>query len=344
MARIVRGGLDAALVFLRGRYPMDRLTSLNAFMNAAETGSFAAAGRALGVSASAIGKSIARLEDRVGVRLLHRSTRRIALTDDGERFLQRCQRIFQEVEAAEQELAKAVTKISGRLRVGMPLMAMRLVETIGRFTKTHRNIQLELDFCDRPFEMIEDGLDVALRFGELPDSTLMTKSLGRFPLVIVASEDYLRCHGWPQSPADLGTHICLLQRSLATGKPERWPLLDMTGAAVGESPVAISASAVEALIDLALNGLGIACVPLFLAQDHIAARRLHPVLTDCLIHPLPLRLIWPSNRHLSPKVKAFVEYMSKCPQISELSALEKPHEPLATEPMVAASRIMSMVA
>ena len=323
---------------------MDRLTSLTAFKHAAESGSFSGAGRVLGISGSAVGKSIARLEARLGVRLLHRSTRSIALTEYGERFYEKCVRICGELKAAEQELENMGGRLSGRLRIGLPVSGLRFASAIGRFAKLHQDLQVEFDVCDRPFEMIENGIDVAFRFGEIPDSTLISRTLIRFRRTIVAAPSYLTQNGIPQIADDLHNHVCLHQRSLTTGKPERWPARDETGTVVTELPVMVTASTAEALIAMAVDGIGIACVPTFMVGDHLVARRLSPVLPQVSIEALTLRLLWLSNRYVSPKIKAFIDYMSSyvktCPfldgnQLREFPAVQ-PHQhlrfiPLATD-------------
>jgi DNA-binding transcriptional LysR family regulator len=303
---------------------MDRLTALSAFVQAAETRSFSAAGRQLGISSSAIGKSIARLEDRVGVRLFHRTTRCVTLTADGSRFLERCQRIFGEMEAAELELAQALSAPSGRLKIGMPLIGLRLAEVINGFARAHPGIQLDLDYCDRTIDVIDEGFDIVMRLGDVVNSCLMTKSLGQYSYVIVAAPAYIAQHGKPLLPADLASHVCLHQRSALTGKPERWPM-----AGPIELPVTMVTSAAESLVDMALGGFGVACVPHFLVRQHIEARRLQPLLADHMDAPVPFRLLWPSNRHLSPKIKAFVDYISLYASRHELFALRP--EPLMRE-------------
>lgn len=179
---------------------MDGLGSLNAFVQAADARSFTAAGRRLGVSSSAVGKAVARLEQRLGVRLLHRSTRTITLTPEGELFLERCRRIFGEVEAAEQEIAQTQGAPRGKLRVSLPLVGMLMMPTLCAFMRHYPEVELDLDFTDRLVDVIDEGFDAVVRAGEVSDSRLMTRTLGTFRFRLVAAPDYLARRGTPQSP------------------------------------------------------------------------------------------------------------------------------------------------
>ena len=166
---------------------MDNLAGFTAFVQAAEMRSFVAAGRVLGVSASAVGKSIARLEERLGVRLFHRSTRSIALTSEGTVFLERCRRILGEIEAAELELSNSKSAPQGRLRVSLPLVGCLLNPVLAAFARAYPLVELDLDFSDRRVDVIEEGYDAVVRAGESADSRLMSRQLGQFQLQLVAS-------------------------------------------------------------------------------------------------------------------------------------------------------------
>jgi DNA-binding transcriptional LysR family regulator len=188
-------------------FRLDNLGALNVFMVAAETRSFTRAGEALGISSSAVGKAMARLEKRLGVRLFHRSTRSIAITAEGTMFLDRCRRIFSELEAAEQELSQALAAPRGRLRVSLPLAGMLFMPAITKFMHAFPDVSIDLDFTDRLVDVIEEGFDAVVRTGEPSDSRLMTRTLGRFSHRIVGSSEYFARFGIPQKPQDLSTHI-----------------------------------------------------------------------------------------------------------------------------------------
>ena len=290
---------------------MDRLGSLSAFMQAAETRSFTAAGRQLGVSSSAIGKSIARLEERLGVRLFHRSTRSITLTPEGALFLDRCQRIFGEIEAAEMELSLASSAPRGRLRVSLPLIGMLLMPAIGDFVRAFPEVELDLDFSDRMVDVIEEGFDVVIRSGDLSDSRLMMRILGTFSFKVIGSAAYLAERGTPEIPEDLLGHACLRHRFPSTGKLEKWPFRPKPDTEEIEVPVTAVASTLEPLISLAEQGLGLICVPDFTVRRQIEAGSLRFVLEPHMEAGGTFRILWPSGRNPSPKVKAFVDFMSQ---------------------------------
>jgi DNA-binding transcriptional LysR family regulator len=157
---------------------MDSLGSLNAFVQAAEARSFTVAGRQLGVSSSAIGKAVARMEERLGVRLFHRSTRSITLTAEGALFLERCRRIFSEIEAAELELSRTQDAPRGTLRVGLPLAGILMMPTLVAFMRAYPEITLDLDFSDRVVDVIEEGFDAVVRFADAGDSRLKSRAWG----------------------------------------------------------------------------------------------------------------------------------------------------------------------
>ncbi|NTX02066.1 LysR family transcriptional regulator [Myxococcus sp. CA040A] len=288
---------------------MDSLGSLNAFVQAADARSFTLAGRQLGVSSSAIGKAVARLEERLGVRLFHRSTRTITLTPEGSLFLERCRRIFCEVEAAELELAQTQGAPRGKLRVSMPLAGMLMMPTLSAFMRAYPEIELDLDFSDRLVDVIDEGFDGVVRAGEVSDSRLMTRVLGTFRLTLVASPDYLARRGTPRKPEDLKSHACLHHRFATNGKLERWPL--RRGRKELELPTTAVVSTIEPLIFMAEQGLGITCLPDFAIRRQLADGTLATVLEHHTQHEGTFRMLWPSSRYLSPKLRVFVDFMAK---------------------------------
>ncbi|MGL4968513.1 MAG: LysR family transcriptional regulator [Inquilinus sp.] len=287
--------------------PTDSLGALDAFVRAADARSFTVAGRQLGVSASAIGKAVARLEQRLGVRLLHRSTRSVTLTPEGALFLERCRRIFSEIETAEAELAQTRGAPRGRLRVSLPLAGMLMMPTLGAFMRAYPEIELDLDFTDRLVDVIEEGFDAVIRAGEVSDSRLMSRFLGVFRLQLVAAPDYLGRRGVPLVPEDLAGHACLQHRFATSGKFEPWPLRGKEIAL----PATAVANTIEPLIALAEQGLGIACLPDFAIRRQIVEGRLAVVLADHTEHEGVFRLLWPSSRYPAPKLRVFVDFLAK---------------------------------
>ncbi|MEW6644790.1 MAG: LysR family transcriptional regulator [Pseudomonadota bacterium] len=288
---------------------MDSLSGIIAFVRVAETLSFVAAGRALGISASAVGKSVAKLEADVGVRLFHRSTRRVSLTDEGALFHERCRKVLDELQEAEAMLAQSAATPRGKLRVGLPTIGYRfLMPILPEFSARYPDIELELDFEDRLVDVIEEGLDVVVRSGDLPDSTLMSRRLATFRFVLCASPAYLKAHGTPRTPADLAAHRCLRFRFPTTGKLQDWLLKSKAGTEL-RLPTALVCNNIEALRAAAVSGFGIAHMPDFLAGDAIARGELVTMLDPHLINPGQFWALWPASRHLSPKRRVFVDFL-----------------------------------
>lgn len=290
---------------------MENIGSLNVFMVAAETRSFVRAGEALGISSSAVGKAMARLEKRLGVRLFHRSTRSIAITAEGSMFLDRCRRIFSEIEAAEQELSQTLAAPRGRLRVSLPLAGMLFMPAITKFMHAFPDVSIDLDFTDRLVDVVEEGFDAVVRTGDISDSRLMMRTLGKFSHRVVGAKEYFARFGTPEKPQDLSAHTCLHHKYPSSGKLERWPLRHDAGKGKLELPVSSMASTLEPLVNMVEQGLGLACLPLFTIHDQVAAGKLVPVLADHIEEVGEFRILWPSSRHLSPKIQAFVKFMSE---------------------------------
>jgi DNA-binding transcriptional LysR family regulator len=289
---------------------MDRLSALNAFTHAAESRSFTAAGRALGISSSAIGKAISRLEARHGIQLFRRSTRSITLTPDGELFLKRCRAIFREIEAAESELAQSASAPRGTLRASLPIIGMLMTPVIAAFSAAHPEIRLDLDFTDRLVDVIEEGFDVVIRTGALADSRLKARSLGSYSYVIVGAPGYFGKRGFPETPEELVNHACLYHRWSSSGKLERW-VFSRDGVELEfEPPASTIASTMEPLIGLAERGLGLMYTPIFTVRRQLSEGTLCSVLSPFLRSVGTLQMLWPPSRHPSPKLRAFVDFMA----------------------------------
>lgn len=288
---------------------MESLNGIAFFVQAAETRSFSEAGRILGVSSSAVGKSVARMEERLGVRLLHRSTRSITLTNEGALFLERCRRILCEIEAAELELSETQQAPQGRLRISLPLVGMLVMPALTAFMRRYPDIELDVDFSDRLVNVIEEGFDVVMRTGEPTDSRLMARQVGNYRLQLVASPGYLADHGTPKVPEDLANHACLQHKFPSTGKFEPWPLKRVEGEPEWVVPTTMACNTSAALLDVAVAGLGIACLPDFMVRQAIERGELVSVLDEYVEHQGSFRLLWPSSKHLAPKLRVFIDFM-----------------------------------
>lgn len=299
---------------------MDHLATLSVFIQAAETGSFVGAGRNIGMTASGVGKAVVRLENRLGVRLFNRNTRKMTLTEEGRSFLERCRKVFEELNAAELELTQSAAAPTGRLRLSLPLIAPLLMPVISRFMSAYPSVLLEIHSTDRLVDVIDEGFDVAIRTGEGVDSTLMSRGLGRFNGVLVASPDYLKRRGTPFSPEELLHHDCLRHRSPSSGRLHDWALRAHVAERVLMIPESMSSTTLDPLVHLAERGFGIAFLPPFAVSSQLVSGSLVSILEDFVLETGELAAVWPSNRHLSPRIRAFVAFLTEHLRLDEFSS------------------------
>jgi DNA-binding transcriptional LysR family regulator len=296
---------------LMKRCSMDSLSALQAFVRAAEFRSFTDAGRELRLSSSAVGKAISRLEERHGVRLFNRSTRSITLTHEGQLLLESCRRIFSEIENVEQEFAETKGAPKGKLRISMPVLGGVAASRLAWFLHVYPDIELDVDFAERPAEVIDGGYDVVVRAGDVDDSRLMSRRVGSYRPALVCSPSYLDHRaGEPDRAEDLISHACLHLKDTATGKLQPWPFASPKMSNVSLQVTAV-ANATEALIVFAELGMGIACVPDFTVRRQLADGSLRRILRGCLEEQVSLRAIWPSSRFPSPKLRAFIDFLAR---------------------------------
>jgi len=303
-------GPNATWIRNRRMVDVDSLNALSAFMHAAEMRSFTEAGKHLNLSSSAIGKAVARLEERHGVRLFNRNTRTITLTQEGQLFLDSCKTIFSEIEKLEGEFASAKDAPTGKLRVKLPLLATFMTPCLGRFMRAYPDLDLEIDYTDHSAEIIDGGYDIAVLTGEAPDSRLISRTIGTYHLIVVGSPSYLAQSGVPETVEDLASHSCFYRKCLATGKIERWPVARSSGD-TGMVPSKGVASSFDPLIVLAELGVGLVCVPDFLVRRQLEAGSLVALLSKQVGQTETIRAVWPSNRYAAPKLRAFVDFLSR---------------------------------
>ena len=290
---------------------MDRLTGLMAFVRTADLGSFVAAGRVLGLSPSAVGKAVTRLESQLGVRLFQRSTRSLRLTEEGRAFHERCRHILDDLDDAQETLLRSRETPRGRVKVSAPIVAYHLLlPVLAEFLSLYPEIELDLDFTDRIVDLIDEGVDVAIRSGQLPDSRIMVRALRPFQMLLCVSPAYRERRGMPACPRDLSAHVGIGFRFPNSGKIQDWPLIVPAGEPEVRIRHILTCNNMEALRGAVLRGLGIGCMPDFLAAASLRTGELLPLLVDHLDAPGQFNLIWPSSRHLSPKVRVFVDFVS----------------------------------
>jgi DNA-binding transcriptional LysR family regulator len=287
---------------------MDKLRAMGVFVRIVESGSLTAAAGALGTSLTSVVRSLSSLERALGVRLLNRTTRRIALTEEGREYLERCRRVLSEVEEAESALTARQVTPAGRLAVTAPVLLGRLhvVPLVTGFLAEYPDIRAELLLLDRVVDLLDEGLDVAVRIGHLPDSSLVAVAVGETRRVICASPDYLRRHGTPRRPDDLARHRCIEFTGAASGAG--WEL--RAGGTLVRAPVepVLSTNQVDAALVACAQGLGCTRVLGYQVTELLAAGTLRRVLQECEPAPVPVSVVYPHSRLLSSRVRAFVDW------------------------------------
>lgn len=290
---------------------MESLTGLMAFVRTAELNSFVAASGRLGVSASAVSKSVARLEDELGVRLFNRSTRRLSLTEEGTLFFERARRIIEALEEAQSELSRLTGNPRGKLRVSVPAIGYRmLMPVLTEFVERYPAVELDLDFNDRLIDVIAEGVDAAIRSGDTGHSQLKARSLGTFHFVLVGAPRYLTGRGTPHTPADLVAHACLRYKFPTTGQLQEWAFdAEQIGTTRVEVPTTHTFNSIEALISAATAGLGIAFLPSFTVRDAIGTGALVSILGNWIVEGGTFSILWPGHRTMLPKLRVFVDFL-----------------------------------
>lgn len=292
--------------------PVESLNGLVTFVTTARANTFTEAAESLGLSRSAVGKAIARLETRLGVRLFHRTTRRISLTADGQAYYASCATALEEIASAEACLGSASHLPAGRLRIDMPSSFGRLIvlPVLLRICSEHPDLQLTLTFTDHFVDPAEEGIDLLIRFGGLEHAQhLVARRLGRQRLITCASPGYLQAHGVPRTIEDLHAHRSIV--GFRHGQPVAWRI----GPEDEHAPFIPSGthqlSDGDAVIQAAIAGLGICQMPGFLVQRHLEAGTLQVVLAQCTQQHIDIHALWPQTRHLRPKVRHVVDELSR---------------------------------
>jgi DNA-binding transcriptional LysR family regulator len=284
---------------------------MRVYCRVARLGSFRAAARELRLSAAAVSRHVAQLESHLGSRLIQRTTRRLRLTELGERYLERCEQILEDVESLESEIGSACGEVLGRLRVsaGVDLGRAWVAPLLPDFMAANPRLSVELSLRDEFVDLVADGIDVAIRSGHLDDSTLVARRVGESATVLVASPDYLARTGSPVDLAALSEHEALCD----TNRREpvwRFASPDGAGSSVPVHPrVRLAINSPQALRDAALCGLGIASLPHFAVADDLEQGRLVEILPEQTRASFPLQVVFPARRHLAPKVRAFIAFL-----------------------------------
>ena len=290
---------------------MDRMTALEAFVKVSETKSFTEAAARLGQSKSAISRHISALEAELGSRLFHRSTRTLALTEAGQSYYERVARILADMEEANRAVSQLQSAPRGRLRVNAPMSFgfLHLAQALPAFLDRYREVTIDLVMNDRFVDLVDEGFDVAVRIGGMADSSLIAKRLGPIRLAVCASPDYLKRRGVPQTPDDLRQHDCLRSTTMQTA--HEWTFRREDGSLWPvEVKGPMTANNGDALRVAALKGMGLTLLPTFIVGADLQAGDLVSVLEPYVEQRLSVHAVYPTARHLSPKVRAFVDFLS----------------------------------
>ncbi|MBV9261736.1 MAG: LysR family transcriptional regulator [Pseudolabrys sp.] len=290
---------------------MDGGSDLKVFARVMDRGSFSAAAEDLGLTPSAVSKLISRLEDRLGVRLIERTTRRLALTSEGETFLERTRRILSDIEEAEAEVGQVRGAPRGKLRVntGTAFGLHQLAPALADFLKLFPEIDVELIITDRFVDMIEERHDIAVRSGHLPEGPLVRRKIAELQRVICASPDYLKRRGVPRTPSDLKDHDCI---TVIGPGLNQWPFRSPSGIDIVEVEPRLATDDAEASMRLAVAGAGIIRPTDVVVGGALKRGELVPLFADIHhVEPLPLMAIHPQGRERLPRLKVFIDFVMK---------------------------------
>ncbi|WP_420994185.1 LysR family transcriptional regulator [Cupriavidus sp. 30B13] len=305
---------------------MDRLLAMKVFTRVVETNSFTRAADTLDMPRASVSVIVQQLEAHLKVRLLQRTTRRINLTVDGAAYYERCIRILEEIEETESSFANAGQQPRGRLRVEMQgaLGKQIVMPHIAEFHARYPEIELMAGFGDRPVDLIQEGVDCAIRVGMLQDSSLVARRVGTYQAVTVASPAYLRKYGEPAAIADLERHVAVNYFWPRSGR-----MMEFTFATGGD-PVAvkmngnIAVNDAQAYLESALEGVGLVQAARFMALPYLKSGRLVEVLSQWKPLPMPISVVYPHSRHLAPTVRAFVDWIAELFERSPLFSADAP--------------------
>jgi DNA-binding transcriptional LysR family regulator len=288
---------------------MDLLAAFQVFVRVSESGSFSAVAREMGLSQPAISRQIAALEDHFGERLLHRTTRNLTLTDDGRDLLVHASRVLESLEEAETAIGRRRGTVAGMVRLSVPVIFGRLYLTprIGRLLNAHPALELDILFNDGLADLVADGIDLAVRAGVIADSSLIARRLGYVARYVLASTEYLNRHGTPETPQDLTRHDCLIFTHGASAA--HWPFESKDGNFTIPVTGRFRSDSGEGVREAVISGYGIGLLPAWYFRDEIANGSVQILLRGWNIPGAPVHLIYPSRRHLSPRVRVVMDFL-----------------------------------
>lgn len=290
---------------------MDRLDSMRSFTAVVDFGSFSAAADRRGLPRSTVSKQIRALETDLGVQLLNRTTRRVAPTDAGRAYAERCRAILADIDEADRSVAAVTDTPRGELRLNAPLSfgILHLGPALADFSAQNPAVEIDLSLGDRLVDPIEEGFDLVIRIAELDDSSLIARKLCTARRVLCAAPDYLKAHGVPATPKEVSTHHCLLYGSGPTAG--RWRLFGEDRDHTVDVSGPVRANNGDVLREAAIGGLGIALLPTFIVGNALQSGELVTLLDETPPASLPVSAVYPPNRHLSAKVRALIDFLAE---------------------------------
>jgi DNA-binding transcriptional LysR family regulator len=303
---------DAFLYFSPCNGMQDRLDALTIFIAVAEQQSFAEAARRLSRSPASVTRAVTALEERLQTRLLNRTTRSVALTDAGARYLENCRRLLATYDELEAVNLGERTRPRGWINITAPVMFGRLhvLPLVQAFLGEYPQVDVRLLLLDRVVSLVDEGLDLGVRIGQLPDSSLRAVLVGQVRRVICAAPQYIARYGVPATPRDLGNH-CVVACTAVTPIPDRWPFHGPSGVTSVAVTPRLVVNTTAAAVDAALDGFGLACILSYQAEPHIAAGLLQTVLVEYGPPPAPIHIVHPEGRHLPAKVRLFLDHATE---------------------------------
>ena len=291
---------------------MDKLTSMKVFARVAKHGSFAAAAKELGISRAMATKHVMHLENTLGVRLLNRTTRKINLTEAGTAYLERCLQILEDIEETELAVTQLHTEPQGLLRISTPPFfgTFHLAPTIAAYLRQYPKVRVDLIVRGGLVDVVAEGLDLAIRLGEQPDSSLIARRLASSPRVVCGSPEYFERHGKPRHPHDLRQHNCLINWGFEPH--DHWKFSDIDGNTITVKVSGnLQTNTADPLRLAAIHGLGLVVLPTYIVGQDLSKKRLEAVLQDYDLPPMDIYAVYPHRRHLSAKVRTFLDFLAE---------------------------------
>ncbi len=293
---------------------MDQLNAMRAFVRVVEAGTFTRAADLLDMPKPTVTKQIQQLEAHLRAKLLNRTTRRVTVTMDGAAYYERALRVLSEIDELDSSMALSQARPSGRLRVdcSTSLAMAVLIPALPGFHARYPEIQLDLGLSDRPADLVAENLDCAIRAGEIQDQSLIARRIGEMYLITCAAPDYIARHGTPRHPSELeAEHYIVGYRGAGTSRTVPFTYVDAKESIEVRGRYIVSLNEGAGYVASAVAGLGIIQAPSFMVQEHITAGRLVPLLSGWCSAPKPLHIVYPPNRHLSNKVRVFVDWLAE---------------------------------